>query len=82
MNDLEKPIATAGTQIQLVTANAYVDFAVIVGNCRICEFRIEERHYQDHRIQDRMLTTSRNHAVVNDSPLKWGACRGNPASSC
>ena len=64
MNDLEKPITTAGTQIQLVTANAYVDFAVIVGNRRICEFRIEERHYQDHRIRDRMLTTGRNHVVM------------------
>lgn len=32
MNDLEKPIATAGAQIQLVSANAYVDFAVIVND--------------------------------------------------
>jgi Zn finger protein HypA/HybF involved in hydrogenase expression len=64
VNDLEKPIATAGAQIQLVTANAYVDFAVIVGNRRICEFRIEERHYQDHRIRDRTLTAGRNHAVM------------------
>jgi hypothetical protein len=64
MRNLGKPMATAGVQIQLVTANAYVDFAVVVGSRQICEFRIEERHRADGRIQGRTRTTSTNHAVI------------------
>lgn len=64
MNNLGKPVATAGVQIQLVTANAYVDLAVIVGNQQICEFRIEERHRADGRIHGRARTTGTNYAVV------------------
>jgi hypothetical protein len=64
MNNLGKPVAAAGVQIQLVTVNAYVDLAVIVGNQQICEFRIEERHRADGRIHGRTRTTGTNHAVV------------------